>query len=83
MGLAFFFGACGALIGTPIDGALLGPTENWGHSIIFTGVSHHFSHFVPPLIGTANLSQVMMLAGMVFVAASRHLIAKRTGTWII
>lgn len=39
MGLGFFFGALGALIGAPINGTLLGDHDVWSKTLIFSGVS--------------------------------------------
>ena len=39
MGLAFAIAAFGSLIGTPIDGALLGDSFTWSKPVIFSGVS--------------------------------------------
>jgi hypothetical protein len=38
MGVGFFFGALGALIGAPINGELLGDTDIWWKTLIFSGV---------------------------------------------
>ncbi|CAA7262228.1 unnamed protein product [Cyclocybe aegerita] len=38
-GIAFFLSALGALIGTPVTGALLGHHFNWNRAITFSGVS--------------------------------------------
>ena len=42
MGLAFALAALGSLVGTPIDGALLGERFIWWKTFIFSGVSHRF-----------------------------------------
>ncbi|KAI0057041.1 MFS general substrate transporter [Artomyces pyxidatus] len=41
LGLAFFFASLGALVGQPIDGALLGDTFPWYRPIIFSAVCLH------------------------------------------
>jgi len=38
-GIAFFASAFGALTGTPINGAFIGPTYHWYKAIIFSGVA--------------------------------------------
>ena len=38
MGLAFALAALGSLVGTPIDGALLGERFIWWKTFIFSGV---------------------------------------------
>jgi hypothetical protein len=42
MGVGFFFGATGALIGAPINGELLGDNDIWWKTLIFSGVRHSF-----------------------------------------
>jgi hypothetical protein len=44
-GLSFTMGACGSLIGNPINGELLGDSFAWNNTIIFTGVSPYTSVF--------------------------------------
>ncbi|CAL1697811.1 unnamed protein product [Somion occarium] len=39
MGFAFFVAAFGALVGTPVDGRLLGSTFDWSKAIVFSAVT--------------------------------------------
>ncbi len=56
MGLGFFIGALGALIGAPINGTLLGDHDVWSKTLIFSGVSIKCD-FYPTL--TCELTRVI------------------------
>jgi MFS transporter, MCT family, solute carrier family 16 (monocarboxylic acid transporters), member 10 len=77
MGIAFSVVAVAMLVGTPIEGALLGHHFEWWEAIVFCGVS--FTWILKGPIAHAIAFQVCVSVGTLFMIISRHLYVRRKG----
>ncbi|KAI0084013.1 major facilitator superfamily domain-containing protein [Irpex rosettiformis] len=89
MGLGFFFGALGALIGAPINGILLGDHTMWSKTLIFSGVSPVFRisdlavcTSIPTYVGSI-ITQVTILGGLIPIVISRRIVVQERHTWLV